>query len=65
MAVAGLLSLIVTWWASPVDRASMNVFGTFDQRDIVPVGYAAFAFALGVSAGPWPAGLRRRSPPLW
>ena len=61
MAIAGLLSLIVTWWASPVDRASMNVFGTFDQRDIVPVGYAAFAFALGVSAGAWPAGLRRRS----
>ena len=50
MAIAGLLSLIVTWWASPVDRASMNAFGTFDQRDIVPVGYAAFAFALGVSA---------------
>ena len=51
MAVAGLLSLMVTWWASPLDRASMNPFGTFDQRDIVPIGYAAFAFALGVTAG--------------
>src|ERR1019366_6199843 len=35
----------------PLDRATMNVFGTFDERDIVPMGYAAFAFALGVTAG--------------
>jgi hypothetical protein len=51
MAVAGLLSLVVTWWASPLDQAGMNVFGSFDGRDIVPVGYAAFGFALGVAAG--------------
>jgi hypothetical protein len=51
MAVAGLLSLMVTWWSSPVDRANLNVFGTFDQRDIVPIGYAAFAFVLAVTAG--------------
>jgi hypothetical protein len=51
MAVAGLLSLMVTWWASPADRSGMNQFGSFDQRDIVPIGYAAFAFALGVTAG--------------
>jgi hypothetical protein len=51
MAVAGLLSLMVTWWASPADRSGMNQFGLFDQRDMVPVGYAAFAFALGVTAG--------------
>jgi hypothetical protein len=51
MAAAGLLSLMVTWWASPLDRVRVNPFGTFDQRAIVPVGYAAFAFALGVTAG--------------
>jgi hypothetical protein len=51
MAVAGLLSLMVTWWSSPLDRANLNVFGTFDQRDIVPIGYAAFAFVLAVTAG--------------
>jgi hypothetical protein len=51
MAAAGILSLIVTWWAAPFDRASGNLFGTFDQRDLVPVGYAAFAVALGVTAG--------------
>jgi hypothetical protein len=50
-AVAGLLSLAVTWWASPLDRAHMDAFKTFDQRDIVPIGYAALAFALGVAAG--------------
>jgi hypothetical protein len=59
MAVAGLLSLMVTWWASPLDRAHMNRFATFDQRDIVAIGYAAFAFALGVTAGV----LIRRTPP--
>jgi len=48
--VAGLLSLIVTWLASPLDRASANIFGTFDERNIVPIGYAAFAFVLGVTA---------------
>jgi hypothetical protein len=51
MATAGLLSLMLTWWASPLDRANMNAFGSFDQRDIVPIGYAAFAFVLGVTAG--------------
>jgi hypothetical protein len=51
VAVAGLLSLIVTWWASPLDRAGMNQFGSFDERGIVPLGYAAFAFTLGVVAG--------------
>jgi hypothetical protein len=29
----------------------MTAFTSFDQRDIVPIGYAAFAFALGVTAG--------------
>jgi hypothetical protein len=51
MGVAGILSLIVTWWAGPSDQAGGNLFGTFDQRDLVPVGYAAFAAALGVTAG--------------
>jgi ABC-type transport system involved in multi-copper enzyme maturation permease subunit len=49
--VAGLLSLMVTWWSSPIDRVTMNLYSTFDQRGIVAVGYAAFAFALGVTAG--------------
>lgn len=59
MAVAGVLSLSVTWWASPLDRANMTVFGTFDQRDLVPIGDAAFAFVLGAGVNV----LLRRSVP--
>jgi hypothetical protein len=61
MATAGLLSLVVTWWASPLDRSALNQFATFDQRDIAPVGYAAFAFTLGVLAG---ALIRRTLPAM-
>jgi hypothetical protein len=46
-----LLSALVTWWAAPLDHAAAAVYGTFDQRDLVPIGYALFAFALGVAAG--------------
>jgi hypothetical protein len=51
VATAGLLSLVVTWWARPLDRAGMHQFATFDQRDLAPLGYAAFAFIVGVVAG--------------
>ena len=52
MVAAGLLSLMMTWWSSPLDRVNMNQFtSVFDQRGIVPIGYAAFAFVLGVAAG--------------
>jgi hypothetical protein len=51
MAVAGLTSLMVTWWASPIDRATVSGFGNFDKRDIVPIAYTAFAFALGATLG--------------
>jgi hypothetical protein len=53
IAVAGLFSLMITWWSSPVDHVNMNRFapGAFDERGIVAIGYAAFAFALGLTAG--------------
>jgi hypothetical protein len=51
IAIVGLLSLTVTWWANPLDRAHAGRYVTFDQRDLVPVGYAALAFSLGVTAG--------------
>jgi hypothetical protein len=47
----GLLSLMVTRWSSPFDTIDHFAFGTFDQRDIVSIGYAAFAVTLGVAAG--------------
>jgi hypothetical protein len=53
LTLQGLLSLTMTWWWSPVGRANPNrfspaLFGTFG---IAPLGYAAFALALGVAAG--------------
>jgi hypothetical protein len=52
IAVAGLSTLMITWWSSPIDRVNMNRFtpGVFDERGIVAIGYAAFAFALGLTA---------------
>jgi hypothetical protein len=49
--LTGLSSLAVTWWARPLDLANADQFWTFDQRDLVPIGYAAFGFALGVTLG--------------
>jgi hypothetical protein len=62
MAAAGLLSLMVSWWASPLYQAaqqasqnslSINRFAPplFGATGIAPIGYAAFAFALGVTVG--------------
>ncbi len=51
IAAVGLLSLMVTWWSSPIDRANATLYTSFDQRGIVPLGYAAFAFVLGVLCG--------------
>jgi hypothetical protein len=53
VAATGVLSLLVTWWFTPLDRLGGNRFepSLFQVRDAAPVGYAAFAFALGVAAG--------------
>jgi hypothetical protein len=50
---AGLLSLMVTWWAHPIDHVNANRFSAeiFSTRGLVPVGYAVFAFALGATLG--------------
>jgi hypothetical protein len=53
MVVAGALSLMVTWWASPLDKASPNRFSpsNFALHGFVPAGYAVFAFALAATVG--------------
>ena len=63
MAVAEGFSLLQAWWAAPITRAtglggSVSVFSggrfsdfVFATGGIVPLGYAAFGFALGVTAG--------------
>ncbi|HJZ02334.1 MAG TPA: ABC transporter permease, partial [Streptosporangiaceae bacterium] len=59
VATAGLLSLMLTWWSSPMDSTLEIPYGhrlllerlgpvLFATRGVVPLGYAAFAFALGV-----------------
>jgi hypothetical protein len=49
----GLLSLMTTWWFSPIDafKNSSLTPSTFDRRDLVPVAYALFAFVFGATAG--------------
>jgi hypothetical protein len=56
MTAAGLGGLAVAWWSSPIDKAAAQNFPRmapllFDARGIVPIAYAAFAFALGVTVG--------------
>ena len=62
MAAAGLLGWMTSWWASPIYRAgSLGATGpfapsritplAFGSQGIAPLGYAAFAFAVGVTAG--------------
>jgi hypothetical protein len=62
MAAAGLLSLMIGWWAAPLDHAGRLAGGgtftfsqfnpvMFDVRGVTPIGYAAFAFVLGVLIG--------------
>jgi hypothetical protein len=57
MITAGVLSLLVTWWAAPIDAVGISPGAfrlspvRFGSTGIVPVGYAAFAFTLGVAIG--------------
>ncbi|HEY7143608.1 MAG TPA: ABC transporter permease [Streptosporangiaceae bacterium] len=63
MAVTEAFSLIQAWWAAPIGKAvglgggssifSETRFGAFvfPTHGITPLGYAAFGFALGVTAG--------------
>jgi ABC-2 family transporter len=53
-AVVGvLLSLMVSWWFSPIDAFDANRFSpaAFGMHGFVPGGYALFAFALGATMG--------------
>ncbi|MEU0796292.1 transporter [Amycolatopsis sp. NPDC005961] len=61
MVAAGLLGWAVSWWASPIDALSATQTDrgmlsrimpvVFGARGIVPIGYVAFALALGVAVG--------------
>ncbi|HKR70371.1 MAG TPA: ABC transporter permease [Streptosporangiaceae bacterium] len=62
LASAGLLSLMASWWMHPIYQASATARGSdsavsrlapavFGANGIVPIGYAAFGFALGLTIG--------------
>jgi hypothetical protein len=64
IAVTEGLSLMYGWWAAPISEAARLAPGAnfpigmtpfsllaFDAHGIVPLGYAAFAFTLGVTTG--------------
>ncbi|WP_228718225.1 transporter [Kitasatospora acidiphila] len=62
VAAAGLLTLAMSWWNAPIDQAIASGGGAsgfpdrlsptmFDSRGVVPIGWAAFAFTLGVALG--------------
>lgn len=55
-AAVGLCGLAVTWWSGPLDKSAPEGFALMDPlvfgaRGISPMGYAAFAFVLGVTVG--------------
>ncbi|GAA0965495.1 transporter [Acrocarpospora macrocephala] len=56
MAAATVSGLAVTWWSDPLDKSAVPELAlmaplVFGARGIVPMGYAAFAFVLGVTVG--------------
>lgn len=56
MAAAAVCGLAVTWWSGPLDRSAVPEMAqmapvVFGARGIAPMGYAAFAFVLGVTVG--------------
>ncbi|WP_433258334.1 ABC transporter permease [Streptosporangium sp. CA-135522] len=56
VAFAGLCGLMVTWWSDPLDKSAAEGLAlmaplVFGARGIAPMGYAAFAFVLGVAVG--------------
>ncbi len=52
-ACGGTLAALTTWWSGPINAQSASAFtpGPFDTQGIVPIGYAVFAMALGITAG--------------
>jgi hypothetical protein len=50
--LTALMSLAITWWSGPFDRLNGRMSpDQFAQRGLVPLAYAAFAFALGAAVG--------------
>jgi ABC-type transport system involved in multi-copper enzyme maturation permease subunit len=61
MALAGALTLTITWWYRALDPVTTTPYAVFDRRDIAPIAYALFAFASGALLG---AVIRRTLPAM-
>lgn len=61
LVISGLLTLTITWWYRALDPVSSNKYSLFDRRDITPIAYALFAFAVGALIG---AVVRRTVPAM-
>src|SRR3954452_2229758 len=62
VAVAGALTLTVTWWYRARDHVGgASPYAVLDRRDVAPIAYAVFAFALGALLG---AVIRRTVPAM-
>ena len=60
--LAGLLTLTITWWYTSRDQVGgSQPYAVFDRRDVAPIAYALFAFAVGALLG---AVLRRTVPAM-
>ena len=59
--VAGVLALTITWWYRALDSVNDSMWGVYDARDIVPIGYTFLAVMLGALAG---AVIRRTVPAM-
>lgn len=51
IAVAGSITLAITWWSRAFDKVEANRYASLDRRDIVPIAYALFAFSAGAFIG--------------
>jgi ABC-type transport system involved in multi-copper enzyme maturation permease subunit len=53
VALVAVLTFLLSWAVGPFDKVIGSRFSamTFDSRDIVPLGYALFAFTLGTTVG--------------
>jgi hypothetical protein len=53
VALTALFTVAIGWWFSPLDTVNANRFNptNFDERGLVPIAYAAFAFTLGLVLG--------------
>ncbi len=49
--VGAVLAVAVTWWSRTLDLSQQNRFDKFDIQGVVPIAYALFAAALGLTAG--------------